>query len=108
MSTASADDRLLTIELAAALGPDQVEWTALRVPAGASVADAVRASGLVERIGAAAIDALTPGIGGRACSTQTALRDGDRIELYRPLAVDPKEARRQRWQRDGMRRSVKP
>jgi putative ubiquitin-RnfH superfamily antitoxin RatB of RatAB toxin-antitoxin module len=107
MSTASADDPVLTIEVAAALGPGRVDLTTLRLPAGSSVADALRASGLAERIGAAAIDALTPGIRGRVCDLHAVLRDGDRVELTRPLAVDPKEARRLRYRRDGLRRPVK-
>jgi putative ubiquitin-RnfH superfamily antitoxin RatB of RatAB toxin-antitoxin module len=36
------------------------------------------------------------GIWGRICSTDTLLRDGDRVEIYRPLLIDPKEARRLR------------
>jgi putative ubiquitin-RnfH superfamily antitoxin RatB of RatAB toxin-antitoxin module len=34
----------------------------------------------------------------------TPLRPGDRVELYRPLTVDPKEARRLRYRRDGVKR----
>ncbi len=107
MSTAGADEAALTIEVAAALGPGRVDLTTLHLPAGSTVADALRASCLVERIGAAAIDALAPGIRGRVCQAHTVLRDGDRVELTRPLAVDPKEARRLRYRRDGLRRPVK-
>jgi putative ubiquitin-RnfH superfamily antitoxin RatB of RatAB toxin-antitoxin module len=39
------------------------------------------------------------GIWGRPCTPQTTLRPGDRVELYRPLAMDPKEARRLRASR---------
>lgn len=39
-----------------------------------------------------------PGIFGEACGRDRPLRDGDRVELYRPLSVDPKAARRARAQ----------
>ena len=46
---------------------------------------------------------LKIGVWGRVRSLQTSLRDRDRIEVYRPLTVDPKEARRQRYQARGER-----
>ena len=79
----------------------------LRLPPGATVADALRASGLVERLGAGVFDALSPSVWGRACALDLRLRTGDRIELTRPLTVDPKEARRLRYQRDGVRRKTR-
>ena len=64
--------------------------------------DAIEASGLCSRH---ALDAaaLKAGIWGRVQPPQTPLRDQDRVELYRPLRVDPKEARRRRAlrQREG-------
>jgi len=39
------------------------------------------------------------GIWGRLCTPEAALRDRDRVEIYRALAVDPKEARRQRYRK---------
>ncbi len=45
------------------------------------------------------LDAMPPprvGVWGRACDAARLLRDGDRIEIYRPLQADPKDARRQR------------
>ena len=47
--------------------------------------------------------AMTPGIWGRAVEWEQALKDGDRVELCRPLKVDPKVARRERFQRQGAR-----
>lgn len=46
---------------------------------------------------------LRVGIWGRARPLDTVLRERDRIEVYRPLTVDPKEARRQRYARRGER-----
>lgn len=48
---------------------------------------------------------LTVGIWGRQSPWQHALRDGDRVELYRPLRVDPKVARRERFGQQGARTS---
>lgn len=62
---------------------------------GATLADALRASGLVERL-ALDVATLTYGIFGRRAPLDAVLDDGDRVELHRPLIVEPKEARRRR------------
>ena len=67
------------------------------VGASATVDDAIRISGISARLP----NGFKPeaiGIFGRTVSARDTLRDGDRIELYRPLKVDPKEARRRRAQ----------
>ena len=58
--------------------------------------DAVRASGVLERWPELAIGEPSIGVWGRAASAAQALRDGDRVEIYRPLTMDPNEARRLR------------
>lgn len=62
---------------------------------GATITDAIAASGLEAELG---IDAssLATGIWSKPKPRDTALADGDRVELYRPLLADPKEARRRR------------
>ncbi|MBO9662603.1 RnfH family protein [Dokdonella sp.] len=65
---------------------------------GATVADAIHASE-VERECAIDPAALAIGIWSKAVDRGALLRDGDRVELYRPLQVDPKEARRRRAER---------
>ena len=50
-----------------------------------------------------AISAASYGIWGRVVAPEQLLRDGDRLELYRPLTVDPKVARRERFARQGAR-----
>ena len=76
-------------------GPEGWAVVAVEVPTGASVADAIEASGLVPRFGL--IDAaLGVAIFGEAASRATPLRPGDRVELLRPLCADPKDARRRR------------
>jgi putative ubiquitin-RnfH superfamily antitoxin RatB of RatAB toxin-antitoxin module len=84
--------------------PRQVlEWP-VELPAGATLIDAVRASGFAAASGGGG----TPGEGelgvwGRRCPPQQPLREGDRVEIYRPLRVDPKVARRERFRRQGAR-----
>jgi putative ubiquitin-RnfH superfamily antitoxin RatB of RatAB toxin-antitoxin module len=102
---ASADGAAVAVELVFAESPQRLHRLALSLPAGSTVADALRASGWRELLGAGVIDGLKLGVWGRSCDPQAVLRDRDRIELYRPLQVDPKEARRQRYGRDGMRRA---
>ena len=63
-------------------------WVSL--PAGATVADAVRASGL----GVSGAPAFA--VYGTRVSADTVLETGDRVEILRPLTVDPREARRRR------------
>ena len=64
----------------------------------------LRASGLLERHGLD-LDALALRRVGPACSRGPMLRDGDRVEIYRGLIVDPKEARRLRYARDKKRKA---
>jgi len=81
----------------------QLMSSRLRVPAGTTAGEAVRASGLFVAWSADRLDGLRLGCWGRPCEASTVLRDRDRVELYRPLRVDPKEARRQRHRRDAVR-----
>jgi uncharacterized protein len=76
--------------------PGCEDLTEVKLPAGATVADAIRASGVLDRRPQMVTAAPEVGIWGRACAMTQRLVDGDRVELYRPLMVEPKEARRVR------------
>ena len=93
---APAEDRL-RIEVVYRPRPGDVERRALELPAGSTLADALAASGLPLRHPEVA--ELPCGIWGRVQPPDTPLRDRDRVEVYRPLTVDPKEARRLRYRR---------
>ena len=93
-----ADAALLRIEVAYSPGPGQVDTVQLRLPEGTRLLQAVQASGLCERHGLEA-NQLRTGMWGRLHPTDALLRDLDRVEIYRPLKVDPKEARRLRYKR---------
>jgi putative ubiquitin-RnfH superfamily antitoxin RatB of RatAB toxin-antitoxin module len=78
-----------------------VDETELSLPAGATLADAIRASGLLERHPELNLAQAKLGIWGRVQTPETVLRERDRVEVYRPLQVDPKEARRLRYRKRG-------
>lgn len=68
----------------------------VQVSEGCSVAAAVQASGLLEQYGGLSLATASIGMHGKEVPLATALHDGDRVEIYRDLLVDPKVARRQR------------
>jgi putative ubiquitin-RnfH superfamily antitoxin RatB of RatAB toxin-antitoxin module len=70
----------------------------LRLASGATLGDAITLSGLCERYRLGELAGLT-GIHGRLRPQSELLRDGDRVEIYRPLLADPKDARRKRARR---------
>jgi putative ubiquitin-RnfH superfamily antitoxin RatB of RatAB toxin-antitoxin module len=76
--------------------PGRQEVVPLNLPAGSTVQQALVASGLPEKY--PAIDAAGGkfGIYGKLARPDAALRDRDRVEIYRPLIADPKEVRKQR------------
>lgn len=82
-----------TIEVEVAYSPraGEVLRAMLVLPAGATLAQAL------ERTGWTLPEGLKTGIWSRLRDTSEVLRDGDRVELYRALGVDPKEARRKRY-----------
>jgi hypothetical protein len=81
----------IVVEIVYALATRQVSSSIL-LPEGSTVGEAIRASGLAGRF--PDLDPTNVGIYGKKVQTTTALRDRDRVEIYRPLRADPKEARR--------------
>ena len=73
--------------------PGRFESLEVEVPIGATVSDAVKAAAMDS-------DPACTGVAiyGERAGPDTALRDGDRVELLRPLQADPKDARRRRAQ----------
>ena len=76
--------------------PEAEAFHVLELPQGASVADAVESSGLARDFPDYAVTELPVGIWGRRVSHSHVLQDGDRVEVYRELRVDPMDARRLR------------
>jgi putative ubiquitin-RnfH superfamily antitoxin RatB of RatAB toxin-antitoxin module len=75
----------------------------LQLPEQAKLADALALSGWPALHAELRSPAVQAGIWGRKAGLQTPLRDGDRVEFYRSLRVDPKVARRERFVDQGAR-----
>jgi hypothetical protein len=76
--------------------PGRAHLFETRVPAGSTILTAIQACGILSAVPELAGRELDVGIFGRSCRLEDAVHEGDRIEIYRPLAVEPKEARRLR------------
>lgn len=76
--------------------PGRVWSRDVSLPTGATAMQAVDASGLAAERPEVRVADDVLGVFGRRVKPQQTLRDGDRVEVYRPLALDPMEARRQR------------
>ena len=86
----------MAVEVVYCAAPHVVDLRRLQVVPATSAIEAVRASGLLADHGLAE-DGLRLGVWGRTCEHGHRLRERDRVEIYRPLQVDPKEARRLRY-----------
>ncbi len=86
---------MVELEVAYAKPEEQV-LVVLAMPVGTTVKEAIHASGLLLRFPELGKTELKTGIYGVACKLDQPVKTGDRIEIYRPLFHDPKEARRQR------------
>ncbi len=120
-----ASAETISVHVVASPAPRQTVAVTLVLPAGSTVADAVHRSGLLVThpvlselahepsgpnglTGAmGVIGALTVAVWGRAAAPDRVLDDGDRVEIVRPLKVDPKEARRLRYEVQGDRGRVR-
>lgn len=94
-ATAAPD---ITVSVAYSPRAGVVDEVSVRLRAGSTLADALRASGLQQRYPAHDLSRLPLGVWGALREAHGVLREADRVELYRPLEVDPKEARRRRQQ----------
>lgn len=74
---------------------DRQQLVAITLPRGTTVAEAIAESSLVRQFPNDNLDDLRVGIWGRVVDRNRVLSDGDRVELYRPLEIDPRDARRQ-------------
>ena len=93
---ACAETDLLAIEVVYCPASGPVDLSHLHLPPGATLAQALQASGVLDRHPGLAQAAAGHGVWGRLAPADQLLRDGDRVELYRPLRLEPKEARRER------------
>ena len=80
------------------------EWPC-DLPHGCTARLAIEKCGVLAEFGDLIIDTLIIGIWGKHCGLSHKLNDNDRVEIYRPLRVDPKVARRERFTRQGAKRA---
>jgi len=93
---------VLHVEVAYA-GSGRQACYALSVEQGTTVADAIRISGVLQAFPEIDLARQRVGVHGKLGGLGQVLRDGDRVEIYRPLSADPREARRKRAVRRGER-----
>ncbi len=85
----------ITVEVVYALARKQELFT-VKLPAGASVLDALEASGVLQKYPEIDLAKNKLGVFAKLAKPDALLRDRDRVEIYRPLIADPKEVRKQR------------
>jgi putative ubiquitin-RnfH superfamily antitoxin RatB of RatAB toxin-antitoxin module len=85
----------IAVEVAYALPQEQV-LMAVRLAPNATVEEAIRRSGILERFPEIDLGKNKVGIFSRITKLDATVRDKDRVEIYRPLIADPKEVRRKR------------
>jgi len=88
----------LAIEVVFAIPGKQVVES-LEVEAGTTLIEAIQQSGIMSGFSDFDAGTLKKGVWGRVQPDNYAVEEGDRVEIYRPLATDPKEARRKRANR---------
>jgi putative ubiquitin-RnfH superfamily antitoxin RatB of RatAB toxin-antitoxin module len=69
--------------------PGQQIWMNIEVPDGATVKDAIEKSGVLRMFPTIDLDAQKVGVFNKLVKLDTALRAGDRVEIYRPITCDP-------------------
>ena len=97
-NNAQTSDNMLTIEVAYAKPEKQLILT-LTVAAGTTIEQAIIQSGMLEQFDDIDLKQNKVGIWNRTQKLTETVRDGDRIEIYRPLIADPKEVRKRRAER---------
>lgn len=86
---------LINVEVAYAL-PDEQKILTLQLPQGATVQEAIEQSQVLERATESEQADMAVGIFGKVVPMSRVLREGERVEIYRTLMADPKQARRMR------------
>lgn len=92
-----ATDNVSLIPIEVAYASSVQSWLIpISVEEGSTIKQAIAISGILEQCPEINLEINKIGIFGNIATLDTLLRAGDRIEIYRPLILDPKEARRLR------------
>lgn len=86
---------MISVEVCYAL-PEKQVLIRLKLPLGATLLQALEASGLLQKHPEIDLKKNKFGVFAKLTKPEGILRDGDRVEIYRPLIADPKEVRKQR------------
>ncbi len=86
---------MIQVEVAYALPEEQIVHV-VEAESGITVEQAIRNSGILEEYPEIDLSKNKVGVFGKAAKLDAALYPGDRVEIYRPLIADPKEARKKR------------
>ena len=95
----------MKVTVAYSPAPRQVREWMLDMPSGSSARQAVVQCGALAEFADLALDSLNAGIWGKRFSLNHKLKDKDMVEIYIPLRVDPKVARRERFTSQGAKRA---
>lgn len=76
--------------------PDQQVWIKIEVPEGSTVLEAVNRSGILRRFPQLDLKRQKVGVFGKLAKLDTPLQEGDRVEIYRPITVDPTKVKRRK------------
>jgi putative ubiquitin-RnfH superfamily antitoxin RatB of RatAB toxin-antitoxin module len=98
-----ATDMRMQVTVVYSPSPRVVREVALLLPQPSTLLDALLASGLLQLYPEIDNQTTIVGVWGRKASFTQTLRSNDRVEIYRPLTVDPKVARRERFAKQGAR-----
>jgi putative ubiquitin-RnfH superfamily antitoxin RatB of RatAB toxin-antitoxin module len=86
---------MITVEVAYAK-PDEQKILVVKVPEGATIEQAIHASGILTFFPEINLEKQKVGVFSKSCLLSDVVYEGERIEIYRPLLIDPKDARRKR------------
>jgi putative ubiquitin-RnfH superfamily antitoxin RatB of RatAB toxin-antitoxin module len=98
-----SNEEKIRVEVAYAL-PHKQALLEIQVAAGTTVLEAAQQSGIADKFDGVDLENAKFGIFGQVVAPRQVLRDGDRVEIYRPLIADPKEVRKARAERAKERR----
>ncbi len=101
-----ASDVRISVSIVCSAQAREVVEKRLRLEAGSTVAQALAASGLMLPIPDDGAAVSGYGVWGKKVGLTHVLRDQDRLEIYRPLTVDPKVARRERFAGQGAKKAA--
>ncbi len=95
MNDSPAKNSMLSVSVTYA-DPENPLWLKVSMPKDSTVEDAIRTTDLLTRYPDLDLTSMKVGIFGKATKLDQPLSDGDRVELYRPITVDPKTVPRRK------------